>query len=286
VIRPDGKAVLVDFGLVKLWDPSDPRRTTAMRGMGTPEYAPLEQYDAAAGHTDQRSDLYGLGATLYHALTGRVPPTITSRILDPAALPRPRTVVPDVQPGTEEAIVKAMEVHPGNRFATATDMRAALALGRRRGRRLVADTPAPIAVHPAEVPMRHPPAPADAAVQEVAQRSAGRSHSEPPANAAHEGAHPSPSKAGRLATASFVMGLLSLALLCLAASAPSIILAAMGLQLVLGVACLATGIAALRRIGGVRPRPAGWRMAVIGTALGVLAMLMPCVVGIVAIADL
>ena len=44
VIRPDGRAVLVDFGLVKLWDPSDPRTRTVMRGMGTPEYAPPEQY--------------------------------------------------------------------------------------------------------------------------------------------------------------------------------------------------------------------------------------------------
>ncbi|MGB9777632.1 MAG: serine/threonine-protein kinase [Anaerolineae bacterium] len=38
IIRPDGRAVLVDFGLVKLWDPRDPRTKTAMRGMGTPEY--------------------------------------------------------------------------------------------------------------------------------------------------------------------------------------------------------------------------------------------------------
>jgi len=42
IIRPDGRAVLVDFGLVKLWDPHDPRTRTAMRGMGTPEYAPPE----------------------------------------------------------------------------------------------------------------------------------------------------------------------------------------------------------------------------------------------------
>ncbi|MBN1178054.1 MAG: serine/threonine protein kinase, partial [Anaerolineae bacterium] len=42
IIRPDGQAVLVDFGLVKLWDPRDPKTKTAMRGMGTPEYAPPE----------------------------------------------------------------------------------------------------------------------------------------------------------------------------------------------------------------------------------------------------
>ena len=39
IITPDGEAVLVDFGLVKLWDPNDPRTRTAIRGAGTPEYA-------------------------------------------------------------------------------------------------------------------------------------------------------------------------------------------------------------------------------------------------------
>ena len=73
IIRPDGRVVLVDFGLVKLWDPGDPRTKTAMRGMGTPEYAPPEQYDMGPGHTDPRCDIYGLGATLYHALTGQAP---------------------------------------------------------------------------------------------------------------------------------------------------------------------------------------------------------------------
>ncbi|MDW7991851.1 MAG: serine/threonine-protein kinase, partial [Anaerolineae bacterium] len=50
IIRGDGRAVLVDFGLVKLWDPRDPRTRTVVRAMGTPEYAPPEQW--GAGHTD------------------------------------------------------------------------------------------------------------------------------------------------------------------------------------------------------------------------------------------
>ena len=58
IIRPDARPVLVDFGLVKLWNPGDPRTRTAMRGMGTPEYAPPEQYEVAVGHTDLRSDIY------------------------------------------------------------------------------------------------------------------------------------------------------------------------------------------------------------------------------------
>ena len=73
IITPQEQAVLVDFGLVKLWDPGDPRTRTAMRGIGTPEYAPPEQYDVGPGHTDPRSDIYSLGATLYTILTGKAP---------------------------------------------------------------------------------------------------------------------------------------------------------------------------------------------------------------------
>jgi len=58
VITPEGRAVLVDFGLVKLWDPHDPRTRTAMRGMGTPEYAPPEQYDTT-GQFFQDTDSHG-----------------------------------------------------------------------------------------------------------------------------------------------------------------------------------------------------------------------------------
>ncbi|NLF02688.1 MAG: serine/threonine protein kinase, partial [Anaerolineales bacterium] len=46
IITPEDRAVLVDFGLVKLWDPAAPQTRTVMRGMGTPEYAPPEQWGA------------------------------------------------------------------------------------------------------------------------------------------------------------------------------------------------------------------------------------------------
>jgi serine/threonine-protein kinase len=207
IVRPDGRATLVDFGLVKLWDPSDPRTKTAMRGMGTPEYAPLEQYDAARGHTDQRSDLYGLGATLYHALTGRVPPTITSRILDPGALPHPGAIVSDVHQNTEAAILKAMEVHPGNRFASASEMRDALAADRTpRATETVASSATP----------DHAPAASGASPKQTAARSstvqrAGGAPVELEAEAV--AARPPDSTARTLAAVGLVLGLLSLAML-------------------------------------------------------------------------
>jgi serine/threonine-protein kinase len=126
IIRPGGQATLVDFGLVKLWDSHDPRTRTAMRGLGTPEYAPPEQYDDTMGHTGPHSDIYSLGATLYHALTGQAPPTATMRIANPDKLLPPRASNPRLSPRTDAAVLRAIELAVGNRFATAQEMAAAL----------------------------------------------------------------------------------------------------------------------------------------------------------------
>ncbi len=128
LLRPDGRVVLVDFGLVKLWDPRDPRTRTVVRAMGTPEYAPPEQY-GVAGHTDPRSDLYSLGATLYHALTGQAPVTATDRIAAPAVFAPPRALNPALRPQTEAAVLRAMELRQDARWGSAAEMARALGVG-------------------------------------------------------------------------------------------------------------------------------------------------------------
>lgn len=172
IIRSDGQAVLVDFGLVKLWNPADPQTRTAMRGMGTPEYAPPEQYDVA-GHTDPRTDIYSLGATLYHALTGQAPPTATMRIANPAQYRPVRELNPYVSPRTEAVILKATELSLEKRFASAWEMAAAL-----RGEIPVSLTP-PVAAPPsvATVPVGYGAGatmPAGIAGQVVAPKAARR----------------------------------------------------------------------------------------------------------------
>jgi len=127
IIRPDGQVVLVDFGLVKLWNPSDPRTVTAVRGMGTPQYAPPEQYEVETGHTEPRSDLYSLGATMYHALTGQVPPTATLRIASPEEFVPVRSLASRISTRTAAAIEKAMELARSHRWPSAAEM--ALGLG-------------------------------------------------------------------------------------------------------------------------------------------------------------
>ena len=126
IVQPDGQAVLVDFGLVKLWDPDDPHTRTAIRAMGTPEYAPPEQYDTQIGHTDPRSDIYSLGATLYHALSGHVPPTATQRVVNPEALAPLAQLNPNVSRELEQVVMRALALQPTRRYDGAEEMRAAL----------------------------------------------------------------------------------------------------------------------------------------------------------------
>src|SRR5512139_30836 len=126
----EGRIFLVDFGLVKPYNLNDPRTMTMFHGIGTPEYAPPEQYDPGV-HTDQRSDVYALGATLYHLLTGQAPISVTHRTTEPSAFRLPRQTKADISPQVEQVILRAMEIERAKRFATASDMRAALNLARR-----------------------------------------------------------------------------------------------------------------------------------------------------------
>lgn len=114
-LTPDGQVKLVDFGLVKPVDPDDPRTLTSVRGLGSLPYLPLEQYADVEGHTDVRSDLYALGATLYHLLTGQAPPGAQKRFLEPESLTPPRQINPAISPAAEAAILAAMALHPSQR---------------------------------------------------------------------------------------------------------------------------------------------------------------------------
>jgi serine/threonine protein kinase len=126
VLTPEGQVMLVDFGLVKMHDPHNPHTATIVRGLGTPEYTPLEQYDASMGHTDERSDIYGLGATLYHLLTGHCPQPVSQRILNPDTQPTINELNPKISPWMAQFVRKAMAIRPENRFQSVEAMRTAL----------------------------------------------------------------------------------------------------------------------------------------------------------------
>lgn len=125
ILRPDGGAVLVGFELAKLWDPNDPRSWAATRVMGTPEYASPERWGLQSWHIDVLSDIYSLGATLYHALTGKAPQTAGERTANPYRF-LPVKELSRVSAPLRSAITRAMELPRVKRFQNAAAMRAAL----------------------------------------------------------------------------------------------------------------------------------------------------------------
>lgn len=134
IIRPDGRAVLIDFGLVKLWDPDDPQTKTVMRGMGTPAFAPPEQFEGDAEYTDELSDIYGLGATLYHALSGTFPATAAMRSANPEKYAPLRSLAPMVSRETAAVVEKAIALARSERWQSVEEMMEALEAAKRANR--------------------------------------------------------------------------------------------------------------------------------------------------------
>ncbi len=125
-LAPSGLIKLVDFGLVKLLAGDDSSTVTVLQGRGTVAYTPLEQYGGDTGHTDVRSDIYSLGATLYHLLTNQPPADAKQRFLDPNALVFPRAINPSLSPITERATLAAIAMHPDPRPQTIVAFRELL----------------------------------------------------------------------------------------------------------------------------------------------------------------
>ncbi len=128
-LMPNGLIKLVDFGLVKVLVPEE-ITITIIHGQGTLPYTPLEQYGGENVHTDARSDIYALGATLYHLLTNEPPADARRRFLEPQSLKPPRDINPAISSRTEQAILWAMALHPDQRPANIEVLRQALLEGR------------------------------------------------------------------------------------------------------------------------------------------------------------
>jgi len=121
-IRPDGRAMLVDFGIAKVYSPT--LATTVGAKAVTAGFSPPEQY--GGGRTDRRSDIYSLGATLYTLLTGQILPESVYRMSGTVKAIPPCEINPQVSSHVERAILKAIEVEAAQRFQYAGEFRQAL----------------------------------------------------------------------------------------------------------------------------------------------------------------
>jgi hypothetical protein len=134
---PDGQLKIGDFGLSRSLV-ADTSLTQAGQFLGSPMYASPEQVRGEA--VDVRSDVYSVGATLHHMLSGKPPfegsgfGEILSRILTEAPAP-----LPDVPRALERVVRRAMEKDPARRYADHAALTAAL-----RALSAVDDRPAPL----------------------------------------------------------------------------------------------------------------------------------------------
>jgi eukaryotic-like serine/threonine-protein kinase len=125
VPRASEGTVLVDFGIAKEYDPDS--TTTAVR-RASPGYGAPEQYTRG---TNTRTDIYGLGATIYALLTGLIPADAFHRMaqlgstgVDP--LEPVNHLVPSISQPVSEAISRAMAMHSQDRFPTVEEFWQAL----------------------------------------------------------------------------------------------------------------------------------------------------------------
>ena len=117
MVIPKGKVKLIDFGIARTYKKGKLKDTLAM---GSENYAAPEQWGKA--QSDARTDIYGLGATMYHLLAN-TPPM-------PAFVPMPNPPVSSYNPAVSEAaasvVSKAMSPKPEDRYQSAAEMREAL----------------------------------------------------------------------------------------------------------------------------------------------------------------
>jgi serine/threonine-protein kinase len=118
-ITPSGGVYLVDFGLAKVIH-GDHTTTTGARAM-TMGFSPPEQYGAA--RTDARTDIYSLGATLYTALTGFTPEDSLAQTMDQEELTPVRERNPRISKRVAEAVERALQVHPNDRWQMAAEFK-------------------------------------------------------------------------------------------------------------------------------------------------------------------
>ena len=115
-----GRVMLIDFGIAR-WVAKQEKGVTAVGTMG---YAPPELF---SGRVEPRSDVYSLGATLFHLLTGADPQDNPLLIFDFSKNPRPRQITPSMSTEMERILMRSVEYKPEDRFRTAGELRDVLA---------------------------------------------------------------------------------------------------------------------------------------------------------------
>lgn len=123
MLENGGRIRLIDFGIARIERGGD-RTVSAIKGYGTAGFAPVEQY--GHGHTDTRSDLYALGATIYTLVCGQRPPESVSLATGDASLRPPSEVHPQAPQMLDRVLARLMSTRKEDRYPTVAEARQAL----------------------------------------------------------------------------------------------------------------------------------------------------------------
>jgi len=111
---------LIDFGMSKLYSTKE-RTMEIAKAITVPHYSSLEQH---IGTTDERSDIYSLGATMYYIITGRSPKDSLERSMEEEPLIPCSNFNPGISNDLNKIIIKAMELDPEDRYRNIEEMKA------------------------------------------------------------------------------------------------------------------------------------------------------------------
>lgn len=114
------RIMLIDFGIARSIDQGREHGVTAVGTMG---YAPPELF---SGNVEPRSDIYSLGSTMFHLLTGADPQNNPLLIFDFQKNPRPRQINPQLSDQMERILMRSVEYNADARFSTAAEMQQIL----------------------------------------------------------------------------------------------------------------------------------------------------------------
>ena len=114
-----GRIMLIDFGIARSINQAE-KGVTAVGTMG---YAPPELF---SGQVEPRSDIYSLGSTMFHLLTGADPQNNPLLIFDFQKNPRPRQINPQLSDQMERILMRAVEYNAEARFSSAAEMKQVL----------------------------------------------------------------------------------------------------------------------------------------------------------------
>ncbi len=127
----DGKVRVLDFGLARVSDENGANITRSHATLGTPAFMAPEQARGRPDEVDARTDLWGVGATLFTCLTGRYvhPGETANEVMIAAGTRTPSSIAahaPELPRAVTDAIDRALAFHPTDRWQTAAEMRNAL----------------------------------------------------------------------------------------------------------------------------------------------------------------